>query len=287
MPNLLPNGIGGLVADELITAKNLQLSSPARIWYVDSQTGDDSNSGKDRKFPKATVGAALGAFSGDDNVVMCMTGHAEEFSGAVSLDDRTSLVGEGAVAGVPSVELTLAAGATNLLELGNGDGISEVRNIRFRPPGNAAVPGNTTGSFITGDKVACRILGCHFDFDEFSQGDGVIMSSGANYWIYKNCFFTNVDDTDPVVARPKPAIKIDGGSPIILLEMCGCVFDGGLHGFDDGSQNPYAFDGSIQQIQQVRILNMSLLRGADFKLESTSTGHVSVAQATGHAKVEW
>lgn len=287
MPNLLPNGIGGLVADDLITAKNLQLSSPARIWYVDSVTGDDTNSGKDRKFPKATIDGAFAAFSGDDHIVVCLSTHKEEISSEINVNSAVTIDGEGAVAGVPSVELTLAPGTENMFSLNQGLGCVDIRNLHFKAPGNAAVPASSTGSYIIGNQPACQILGCHFDFDEFSGDDGIIMSTGADYWTYENCVFTNVDETDPVVARPQPAIRIEGAGALKRLIMCGCTFDGGLHGFDDGSQNPYSFDGSIQVINQFRILRMSLLRGADFKLHEDSTGHVEVAKATGHAKVEW
>ncbi len=287
MPNLLPNGIGGLVADDLITAKNLQLSSPARIWYVDSVTGDSGNSGKDRKFPLDTIDNAFGAFVGDDNIIVCLSTHKEEISSEINVNSATTIVGEGAVAGVPSVELTLAPGATNMFTFNQSVGCIDIRNLHFMPPGNAVTPAISTGSYIEANQPACQILGCHFDFDEFSGDDGIKMSTGADYWTYENCVFTNVDDTDPVVARPQPAIRIEGAGALKRLIMCGCTFDGGTHGFDDGSQNPYAFDGSIQVVNQVRILRMSLLRGADFKLHEDSTGYVEVTQATGHAKVEW
>lgn len=288
MPNLLPNGIGGLVADELITAKNLQLSSPARIWYVDSATGDNANSGKDRKYPKATINGALAAFSGNDNIIVCMENHAEEVGAVIEPEDRIEIVGEGATAGVPTVELTMGPGSHHMFDLGtSGDGSVAIRNIRFRPPGNAAAPGNTTGNYIRGDVPHIDIIGCYFDFDEYSQAEGIRMGPGADGWSYQNCVFTNVDDTEPVVARPRPAIAILGPGALRQLDMCGCTFDGGIHGFDDGSQNPFAFDGSIEVINQVRVLRMSLLRGADFKLHADSTGRVEVALATGHAKVEW
>ncbi len=288
MPNLLPNGIGGLVADDLITAKNLQLSSPARIWYVDSVTGDSGNSGKDRKFPLDTIDNAMTATGGgDDEIIVCLSTHKEEISSEINVFSAITIVGEGATAGVPDVELTLAPGATNMFTFNQSLGCIDIRNLHFMPPGNAASPAISTGSYIVGDEPACRILGCHFDFDEFSGDDGIIMSTGADYWTYENCVFTNVDDTTPVVARPQPAVRIEGAGALKRLIMCGCTFDGGIHGFDDGSQNPYAFDGSIQVVNQVRILRMSLLRGADFKLHADSTGHVEVTLATGHAKVEW
>ncbi len=286
MPNLLPNGIGGLVADDLITAKNLQLSSPARIWYVDSVTGAAGNSGKDRKFPLDTIFNAL-ALTADDDIIVCLSTHKEETDLTIGISGAITVVGEGAVAGIPSVELTLPAGTHDMFDFTQSDGCIALRNLRLRPPGNAAAPGITTGSYIKADRPACDILGCHFDFDEFSGDDGIILITGSDYWNFENCVFTNVDDTTPVVARPQPAIRIEGVGALKRLNMCGCTFDGGIHGFDDGSQNPYAFDGSIQVINQIRVLRMSLLRGADFKLHASSTGHVEVTQATGHAKVEW
>lgn len=287
MADHLPNGIGGLVADDLITAKPIILSD--RVWYVYSVTGSDANnSGKDRKFPKATIQGALDAFSGDDHLIVCMDGHKEEISSSIGLSARVSIAGEGATAGVPNVELTLAPGSVDMFGLEQSSGCIEFRNLRFRSPGNAASPANSTGSYITGNQPAVHFIGCYFDFDRYSQNDGIKMASGADYWRFENCFFRNVDVVQTAPPdRPRPAIATSGATAIACLVMCGCVFDGGIDGFDDGSQNPYSFDASVNDIQPIRVLKMSLLRGADFKLHSDSTGYVNPPVATGHAKVEW
>jgi hypothetical protein len=63
--------------------------------------------------------------------------------------------------------------------------------------------------------------------------------------------------------------------------MSGMVFDGGSVGFDT-----YAFQGD-QAVTRLVGENISLLRGADVLLASSTVGYVGVSTATGGARVNW
>lgn len=280
MADLLPNGVGGLVADSLITAKPLQIKG-GRVWYVDSQTGDDTNSGRDRKFAKATLGAAItAAGANDDHLVICMAGHDEEIGTTVVLSQRVTIVGEGATAGVPSVKISGDGNPGHMIEVEAAQ--CEIRNIHFD-----GIDGPDQ-SYLVGNAAACLIDGCHFDMtSEQTDEVGVSINAACTYWRFVNCTFAATSTTTPVVNRPQPALQTQAA--IVGLYMKGVIFDGGDHGFDNGSGLPYAFDASIGAVTAIRSLNMSLLRGADFKLHTDSRGYVSVPleNATGHAKIEW
>lgn len=284
MPSVLPNGIGGNVADELITASPLILSSPARVWYVDSQTGIAGNSGKDRKFPFELIEQAVAAIgANDDHIIVCLSGHTQSTE-VGALDQRVSIVGEGATDGMPTVVLQGSVAAGGEVITIDADGV-EIRNIRFSGTSGddeSAHLGWISASGATG----VRIRGCVFDMDPGMLVDqGVRLGAGCDDWRFESCVWRAVSTTTPPVARPLSGVRIE--ATLSRLTMDGCTFDGGLHGFDDGSGNPYAFDSAAFVITPLRVLGMTLANGADFKLHQDTVGYVNPQVSTGHAKVEW
>jgi hypothetical protein len=282
MANVLPNGIGGNVADDLITAEPLILSSPARIWYVDSQTGVVGNSGKDRKFPFLTLVEAVTAIgANDDHIIVMLSGHDETPVLGSAISQRISFVGEGSVDGIPTVILRGTQGELGVLFTIQAPRC-EVRNIRF----SELDGGGGNNGYIFGSSAAgCRIINCVFDMGEMIAEPGVELLSGCDDWLFENCVFRAIVTTASPAVRPLAGIRVSAATVGLKLESC--TFDGGLHGFDDGSGNPYAFDSAAFVITPIRALNMSLLNGADFKLHEDTVGYVAPQTATGHAKVEW
>lgn len=281
MPDFLPNGIGGTVADSLVTGVPLLISG--RIWYVDSQTGDATNSGKDRKFPFALIQEAVAAIGGqDDHIIICLSGHTQSVS-VGTLGDRVTIAGEGAIDGIPTVILHGAPGAGPPAIRLEADGI-EIRNIRF-----AGVDDGLEGShpgYIAVEAAGCLLRGCVFDMDPgMDQDAGVELEATTNDCRFENCVWRAVSTTSPVVARPLQGVRVAATLARLVLEDC--TFDGGLHGFDDGSGNPYAFDSAAFVITPLRVLRMSLLNGADFKVHEDTPGYNNPQASTGHAKVEW
>lgn len=279
MSNLLSAGIGG-------TTPTLAAASPLlmnqRVWFVDSQTGNTSYSGKDRKSPKATIAQAVAAIStNDDHIIVCLSGHTEEVSTTITLGQRITLIGEGSSGGTPTVKLTMAATTNDTISITAAR--CEISGIHFQPPGQAASPGAATASFISGAVSNVWIRECHFDCDEHSDGPGVDMQSGANDWFFQNCIFTSTEAT--VGSLPDSALRT--AAAITGLRLEGCAFDGGTVGFEDSSGNPWAFDGSAAAITALRVVSQSLLAGADMKLHSSTTGYINPQTTSGHAKLEW
>lgn len=283
MANVLPNGIGGNVADQLITGVPLILSSPARIWYVDSQTGVAGNSGKDRKFPFERIEDALAAIGANpDHIIVCMNGHTQ-VGGPGLINNRVTIVGEGSTDGIPTVVLHGFEGECAPFFVVNADGV-EFRNLRFAgvPDSEATHCGYISSSASRGGLVR----GCVFDMGPGCTIEaGVRLGTGSDDWRFENCTWRAVSTTSPVISRPLQGFQVTAAISRLVLEDC--VFDGGLHGFDDDSGNPYAFDSAAFVITPMRVLNMTLLNGADFKLHEDTPGYVNPESATGHAKVEW
>lgn len=283
MTQIHPNGIGGTTGDSLALAKPLYTSKT--IYFVDSQTGDASYSGKDRKSPFATIAQAISDIStNDEHIVVCLDGHTEEVSTTITLGQRVTIVGEGSSSGVPTVKLTVGHASNDVITVGAVD--CEIRNIYFLPPGNAASPAASTASMIDAATFdGLRIIGCKFDVDEHSNAAAVLIGTGADRVRIVNSTFTSVETSTTAGTRPFPAVDVAGA--ILALELDGCVFDGGVEGFNDGSGNNWAFDGSAAAITGLRAVNMSLLRGGDFKIHTSTTGYVSVPTSTGSSTVVW
>jgi len=239
MPSVLPNGIGGNVADKLVTASPLILSSPARVWYVDSQSGVAGNTGKDRKFPFEQIGEAITAIgANDDHIVVCLSGHVQTVDVGI-LPQRVSIVGEGATAGIPDVTIKGREGECSPFFVINADGV-EIRNILFSGT-SGAFESNHCGWISASNAAGCRIVGCVFDMDPgMTIEAGVSLGTGSDDWLFENCTWRAVSETYPATDRPLPGLHITAA--ISRLSLNGCVFDGGLNGFDDGSGNPYSLE---------------------------------------------
>ena len=67
------------------------------------------------------------------------------------------------------------------------------------------------------------------------------------------------------------------------MELDGLVLSGGTVGFS----NYNAFDGGSFAISRIRGLSVSLLLGADMKLNASSTGYVNIQLSTGGSRFQW
>lgn len=275
MPTNAPNGLGGSVAEELLLAKPLTYSGEA--WYVDSQTGSASFSGKDRKMPFASISSALTAIGvNQDHIIVCLSGHTENAEG-LTISRRMTIVGEGLSNNAPTV--TFSMGFTLDLFTVTSPNV-KFRNIKF----NTQTGGSSGKAYVESAQEHITFLGCHFLMSERTLGAGVSQLAGANFWRYDSCRFEQVSTQSPVVDRSRPGVLIGGA--VTGLDMNHCVFDGGVNGFQTVSGEPYAFDAQ-GIITNLDVLNMSLLRGADFSLLTGTTGHVNAAITTGSSRVVW
>lgn len=275
----LPNGIGGSLGDSLATAKPLQMTG--KIWYVLNTTGVDAASpaGLERSAPLATIGQAH-TNAADGDIIVCLTGHVETVSSVITVSKRVTIIGEGygslsGTAIVPSVVLTLGGATNNIFTL---TGVRvQIRNIRFSPRTSGA-----TGSYISTATANHYIKGCYFGMDENSDGPGILLASGANLVHLENCTFISTETT--LANKPDSAIR--NSAALTGLRMFGCVFDGGTVGFATSAGNPWAFDGNAAAITDFHFEGISLLRGADMRLDPASVGYVNVQTASGSARVD-
>jgi hypothetical protein len=285
MPSIYPNGVGGVLGLGFATERPLYTS--ALVYYVSSVQGDAGNNGLDRNHPLATLQQAVtAANSVSQTVIVLLEDHREEIGAAITdLDFSVRLIGEGLVNGRPSVELTLAAGSFDMFPNASGFGQSLIENIRFRPPGNAAAPGSTTGSYIDSNQDDVELVGCDFELDGNNDVSGIIMQATANAWRFVNCRFMSVETSAAAANRPRPAVEVSGA--ITTLTMESCIFDGGLSGFQNATGVPVAFDATAAAITDMRVRALSLLRGADFRVASGTTGYIRGVGFTGSPQIVW
>lgn len=283
MPTILPNGVGALVGPSTVTAHPSYLSG--NLFFVDSQTGLSGNTGRDRNHPLDTLQAAVTAATTGSKIVM-LSGHTEEISASISLAGiSVQIVGEGSASGVPTVELTLPAGSTSVFSVNTAALGLRLENIVFKPPGNAAAPGASTGSFILGltgsDSVV--IAGCRFEYDSNMNAAGVVIPTACDAWRFENCVFVSTETSLAAADRPFTALTTANTTTLV---MEGVTFDGGVSGFESGSATPEAFLASVG-VAGLQVQDLTLLRGADFRLSSSTVGFIDGAVATGSAQIIW
>lgn len=277
MANHYSNGIGGTTGDSLVLRAPLVASGT--IWYVDSSTGDASYPGTDRKFPLATLGAAVTASSAGDIIVLLGT-HAETTTAVITLSKRLTIVGEGSSSGVPTATLTHNHASADMISV-EVDGC-QLKNIKIDAPSQA-----TTGNMIA---ILTNIDGTildniHIDVDQNSDAYAIDMAATANCTYFTGCKFVSTETDATSTNKPFPPVGLSGN--LSFLRMDSCIFDGGTVGFEDGSSQNRAFEGSANDVTGIHVEALTLLRGADFAVGSSTVGYINVATATGSSKVIW
>lgn len=123
----LPNGLVNMASQHLLGAG--ELFTTGEVFYVSSVTGSNGNSGKDPRFPFATVDFAIGACSANKgDTIILMPGHAET---------------------VTSTSIALDVAGVTIVSLGNG-----LKRPTFTYGAAAAT--------ITVSAANCTWIGSHF-----------------------------------------------------------------------------------------------------------------------------
>lgn len=283
MPDVLSNGIGATSGATLALRK--PVITTGRIWYVDSQTGNASYTGKDRSYPLTTIAAAVTAIgASSDHVIVCLSGHTEEIAAAITVGQRISIIGEGSSGGSPTVKLTLAHATANMFTVTANYCYFE--NIWFQSRGRAASPGAATGNHINSATADFGIVkGCRFESDQYSDGPTVSLGTGADGWRFEGCTWASVETATGATLKPDSGFRTGGA--ITGLTLIDCTFDGGTVGYLTSGNEPWAFDASAGAVTPLIVDGLALLRGADFKAHASSVGRINPATSTGHGRVEW
>lgn len=275
MAAYFPQGAGGTVGGAYATDTNLYVNdggSAGNIWYVHATTGSDSAApqGLSRYNPLATIAQAItNAAAGD--IIVCLDGHAEAPAAAIALSKELVLVGEGSSAGVPTVTLTVGHASNNLVEVTAAHVV--IQNIKFKPRSAGA----GTGAYVLANGAGLLVDDCYFELNGYSEGYGISIGNNGYGLRLRNTTFVSTATVNTDLPTPALYAGLLSG-PAIELE--GCVFDNGTVGFETSTGYPYAADLTADNVDPLRAIGLSLLRGAVFACElfggwanaDTSTG---------------
>lgn len=266
-----PDGFGETTGDSLVTTGPWYMSGG--VLYVDSVTGDDSNSGLERNQPLATLVHAVSEVD-PNGVIILSAAHDESMvtSLVVSIAGVT-IVGAGASGSEPTATLRANSASGGVIAL---SGVrNELRNIKFA----------TAAQFNSGRRLSIGsgatpsshaiIKGCRFEMSVLDTGPAASLFVGSSP-TFDGCTFV-VTGTDATAGEG----LIVEGSTWANLVVEDCVFDGGTGGFVGG----VGFDASGSTMSAFRFENVSLLRGADATFTAASQGRINPVTTTGGARV--
>lgn len=153
-----------------------------KVFFVDSNTGSNSNDGRSPDSPFATIAYAIGkctASKGDQIIVM--PAHAEIISaaGGITVDKAgISIIGLGVGGNRPTISFSATA-STFLISANN----VYVANLRVTPTVDEVVKMfSVTGAYVTLDNIE------HFETASCQTIQFLLTSAAADYLTIKNCF---------------------------------------------------------------------------------------------------
>lgn len=269
MARLFPNGIGESLGDHLITGAPLQASG--QVWFVSYVSGTDAASprGLDREAPLKTLAQAIVNAADNDIVVLLDT---QTITGTVNISKRLAVIGSGLSGGIPvsGIQGNLAAG--NVLTISTS--ACELRNLRIKAHQQA----NATDRIsVTASDFA--MVGCYLECAGNDLADALSLDSGADRAAIMNTTF--ISTATSVASRPVSALS--NSAVLADVRLDGLTVSGGAVGFSGA----YAVDFSAAAISRLKAQSVSLLLGADMKLNALTTGWVNVDISTGSARLEW
>lgn len=268
-----PNGLGSTLGDTLVV-QAAQMWVSGDVWWVDGNNSEasDSNDGRERNAPLATLAQAV-TNAADQDIIVLMDGHTETITSTIGTNTTgLQIIGEGRSDGKPTVKLTF--------DMASGIGLSfsaqgvSVRNIWF--PAQAQANASAKINFDS-SSFAFQLLDCYFEADENSDGGVEVNISDANAGLISGCTFISTA-TDAQNA-PELALSFDN----VTIFIRDTVFDNGTVGWG----NYYAMENAPGSAATIYAQNISLLRGADILLDTDAVGHVHVGTATGAAKIDF
>lgn len=256
---IYPNGLGGVLGDELVTCA--ELYTTGTVYFV-HHTGDDANAGT-REKPLATLVHANSLVDINDIVVL-LDGHAETLSSSLVVSEPgVRIVGEGQADGKPTVRLTCAAS--------DADGISITNtNVTI---GNIWFPATTTlgeHGVIGVHASWSMVRGCYLEMGA-EQETGIDWTDTDGGCRLYNTTIVSVSTTTP----PVQGLVLEAQAN---CEVEACTFDGGVTGFSVG-----AIVGGLTtnfRAQQLRLMN-----GASISLDSDAEGYIGISEKSGDARV--
>jgi uncharacterized protein with GYD domain len=262
------DGIGGSVGDSLVTAYPLLTSG--NVWYVDSQTGNDTYSGLNRAAPFATLAAALGTCTAGD-IIACLDGHTETLTAVLDIDsDDLTIIGEGSDSGVPTVTFGLNASTGSMFTITSPG--TRFINIKF-----ADNTQETDAARVVVTSAGFQMRSCYLEMGNYDTDNaGIAIHTGASHARFESTTFISTATSNATL----PAKAIDTTAAVDRIGLVGVVFSGGTNGW---SGYACTLSGSVGSYYAE---NVSLLLGADISVAETVNGFANVAVSTGGGRID-
>lgn len=241
-------GIG--VSTGQLLATTGRLTTRGKVYWVDSETGDDTYDGRQKRRPFATLSAALAVAASYDIIALRST-HDETLTTALAITGFTHLtiIGEGLDEdGEPTAVLRFDGDGAQLA-ISAGTGL-QLRNIRFAPNTQA----NTVSRIaVVSTANGFQMKNCVVECDEFDTVPGLDIDGEnvANYYRFDTVTFRAVG-TDPAVAPHSGAAFDD----VVNCHMENVTLDGGETGFESHAL-------LLNEMVTSWAVNTRLLNGAD------------------------
>ena len=179
------------------------------IFFVDSNTGSNSNDGKSPSTAFATVDYAIGnctATKGD--IIYVMPGHAETTTAIAADVAGITIIGIGRGRARPALTATTAA--SDLIDVTAANVC--IKNMRLV----GAASGVTSLISIVADDFMCE--GCVLE-QAAAPLIGVIVTGGYDRFHFKDCLFLGT------AANPDCAIDLQGSGNCVDWTVEGCTFN--------------------------------------------------------------
>jgi len=189
---------------------------PGQSWFVDSENGAATNSGKTNDLAVITIQAAITlATANNGDVIYVMPGHNEALSDSVLCEMSkagVAIIGVGFGAQKPRIDFDHADA---VFQITANDCM--VKNIAFR----ASVTAVTVGVEIDGGVTGTIIDGCDWIDGEDGAGvdefiESLEVEAACNNTIIRNCTFRE----HASAAHATSAIMLTGASDDVLIEGC-------------------------------------------------------------------
>jgi hypothetical protein len=237
-----PNGVGGSGGDSFISAG--PMVSSGQVYFVDSATGSDSNSGLSHVLAKATLSSAYSAASTGDIIVL-MNGHTESLASALTISKGLFIIGEGQSDSKPTVKLRTSSAGDSLLII---DAAVEIRNVWFQ---TATQSNSASRISVTSPNGVLRMKGCYLELSVYDTLEALRIENSSS--CIEDTTFISV--ATAAASVPVYALRLGITGSATLTRMSGVTIDGGGYGF---SSSAMVFTNG-----SVRCSGLTLSRGAN------------------------
>jgi hypothetical protein len=265
----------GLGATGSVPGSLQPLGTSGTVWFVDSATGDDASTGTDEFKPLETLAQAVTNASDGDWIILAAT-HDETLGTAestgVDVDKRVFICGVGSSSGIPSAKITVPSGLQYGIDFSvDGSILSNVHVL--------------SGALTTANYALIRLSGddCLIEdvvIDVYNTYCGLLVYQTTGSTVRRTTVRNIYDDTIvDAETYPPHGIVLNTSTRTTLDQV---TVDAGAYGW-----RSHGLAATDVAETDIRIPELSLLRGSDAALHASSTGYYSLGTVTGQGRVTW